>query len=71
MRSEYFLDQLDDSIFGPELKRQLKRQYCQAPNCGGELRWTSPQKTLQLGQSVTLTGTCTKCGQQYEMEFHL
>ena len=71
MRSEYRLDELDESIFGPEVKRQLARQHCQEPDCRGELRWTSPRKKLQMGQSVTLTGTCVECGRQYQMEFHL
>ena len=71
MRSEYELHELDDSIFGPELKRQLARQSCQDTSCRGELRWTSPAKTLQLGQAVSLTGTCTKCGRQYEVEMRL
>jgi len=71
MRSEYRLDELDESIFGPEVKRQLAQQRCREEGCGGELRWTSPQKKLQLGQSVTLTGTCTRCGARHEMEFRL
>ncbi len=71
MRSEYHLDELDDSIFGPEMKRQLAAQRCQEPACGAELRWTSPQKTLQLGRTVTLTGTCVACGKQYEVELRL
>jgi|GEM_PF-6034734 len=71
MKSEYDISELDQSIFGPELKRQLAAQRCQEAGCGGELRWTSPQKKMQLGQSVTLTGTCTKCKQRYAMEFHL
>ncbi len=71
MRSEYHLDELDESIFGPEVKRQLARQCCRKEGCGGELRWTSPKKKLQLGQSVTLTGTCVNCGARHEMEFRL
>ncbi|HUT01317.1 MAG TPA: hypothetical protein VM031_02590 [Phycisphaerae bacterium] len=71
MRSEYRLDELDQSIFGPGLKRQLGQQRCQEAGCGGELRWTSPQKTVQLGQSVTLAGTCVDCGARHEMEFRL
>ena len=71
MRSEYFLDELDDSILGPEIKRQLGRQSCQAAGCGGGLRWASPTKTLQLGQSVTLIGTWVDCGARYEMELRL
>ena len=71
MRSEYFLDELDDSIFGPEIKQQLARQTCQAAGCRGALRWASPTKTLQLGQSVTLIGTCADCGARYEMELRL
>jgi len=71
MQGGYELDELDGAIFGGELKRQLAGQRCQEGNCRGELRWTSPQQTLQLGQAVTLTGTCTKCGRQYEMEIRL
>ena len=71
MRSEYHLDELDESAFGPEIKRKLSRQSCQQAGCDGELHWTSPARTLQMGQSVTLTGTCTQCGAQYEIEFRL
>ena len=71
MEGGYELDQLDDAIFGRELKQRLASQHCQEADCRGDLRWTSPQQTLQLGQTVTLTGTCTKCGRQYEMEVRL
>ena len=71
MASGYDIKDLDNSIFGPELKRQLARQHCQADGCGGELRWTVPQKDIQLGQSLTVTGTCRSCGGQYEVQFEL
>ena len=71
MPSGYDIQDLDDSIFGPEIKEQLARQRCQAGGCGGELRWTVPQRTLQIGQEVTITGTCGKCGQKHEIQFRL
>jgi hypothetical protein len=71
MRSGYDIEDFDDAIFSGEVKRQLAQQCCQAAGCGGELRWTVPQRTLQLGQTVTLTGTCQGCGQQYEIELRL
>ena len=70
-RSGYDLEDLDDAIFGAEIKGRLASQRCPKEGCGGELRWTSPQKTLQLGQAVTLTGTCAECGGQYELELRL
>ncbi len=71
MRGGYDIEDLDDALFGPEIKRRLASQCCPKEGCGGELRWTSPAKTLQLGQTVTLTGTCTECGEQYELELRL
>jgi hypothetical protein len=71
MASGYDIKDLDGSIFGPELKRQLARQRCQADGCGGELRWTVPQREIQLGQTLTVTGTCLSCGEKYEVQFEL
>lgn len=71
MEGGYDISELDQSIFGGPLKRTLAQQRCQAEGCGGELRWRSPQKKLQLGQTVMLTGTCAACGRQYELEVRL
>jgi len=71
MTSGYDIDDLDDAVFGDALKEQLACQRCQADGCGGELRWTAPQRTFQLGQTVTLTGACRTCGKQYELELRL
>jgi len=68
-RSGYDIEDFDDAIFSGEVRKALARQRCQAD--GEELRWTVPQKTIQMGQTVTITGTCVKCGRQYEMEFRL
>jgi hypothetical protein len=71
MRSGYDLEDLDDAIFGAEIRRRLASQRCPKEGCSGELRWTSPTRTLQLGQTVTLTGTCAQCGGHYELELRL
>ena len=70
-RSGYDIEDLDEAIFGAEIKRRLASQCCPKEGCGGELRWTSPTRTLQLGQTVTLTGTCPRGGEQYELELRL
>ena len=69
MPGGYDIQDFDDAVFSEEVKQQLASQRC--PGCDGALRWTVPQKEIQLGQMVTVTGACATCRQKYEMEFRL